>query len=428
MFLLSFVKSCGEVKFFRPSFTKVDKVPLIFNKSNIRVIFWFLLMNFFQVIAHRSNENPQTIGKWIPEAERLLDFNAPLSNWYGPSAAILMTPFTWLDGTQLFVATLFYFNLGLIFYFKIVNIFIPQLVYKYIALYFPFLNVYFFRLIDSSPDTVFEFFLLSALMWFCVSRNYPLILISGVLLAELRSGYWILIILVSLIFVLFKKDRKRLILLFTFPILLMILTLNLFIYGIFAPASEGARTAYFSNNQYAYLLESSYQIDHFFDGDNGPMLASCKTDEECQDNTLRDLNDFRRESSMSFLNKIDTYFFSVQKVPRLPGWFELDIENSAIKIGETRLSWLTVFASTVYFIFKSSLHILVIGALFIYLYSSKSHRKTFTLSWLFLPWLAGSIPAILFFAETRVWIVSEFLLIPVVLQIIEGSKKIFNRN
>jgi hypothetical protein len=397
------------------------------DKNKAPMMVWFLLMNLFQVVAHRTNENPQTIGKWIPEAERLLNLNAPMSNWYGPTAAILMTPFTWLDSTQLFVATLIYFNLGLVFYFKIVVVFIPQVFIKYIALYLPFFNLYLFRLIDSSPDTVFEFFLLSGLMWFCINRNYPLILIFGILLAELRSGYWVLIILMTLIFVLFKKDRKRLILLFTFPVLLLILTLNFFIYGIFAPASEGARTAYFSNNQYAYLLESSYQIDHFFDGDNGPMKISCKTDDECQENTLKDLNDFRRESAMSFLNKIDTYFFSVQKVPRLPGWFELDIENSVIKIGETRLSWLTVFASSVYFVFKSMLHILVIGALFIYFYSSKSHRKTITLSWLFLPWLAGSIPAILFFTETRVWIVSEIFLIPVVLQIIGINKKIFNR-
>jgi hypothetical protein len=424
--LLLYVKSYGEVQFFRPRFTKAVKVPLIVNKSNARVILWFLLMNLFQVVAHRTNENPQTIGKWIPEAERLLNLNAPISNWYGPTAAILMTPFTWLDSTQLFVATLVYFNLGIFFYFKIVNVFIPQTLIKYIALYLPFLNLYLFRLIDSSPDTVFEFFLLSGLMWYCINKNYPLILIFGILLAELRSGYWVLIILITLIFVLFKRDRKRLILLFTFPVLLVILTLNLFIYGIFAPASEGARTAYFSNNQYAYLLESSYQIDHFFDGDNGPMRISCKTDKECQENTLADLNDFKRESAMSFLNKIDTYFFSVQKVPRLPGWFELDIKNSTIKIGETRLSWLTVFASAVYFVFKSLLHILVISALFLYLFSPSSRRRHVTLSWLFLPWLAGSIPAILFFAETRVWIVSEFLLVPVVLQIIGSRKKFFN--
>jgi hypothetical protein len=192
------------------------------------------------------------------------------------------------------------------------------------------------------------------------------------------------------------------------------------LYGIFAPASEGARTAYFSNNKYAYLLEPTYQIDHFFDGNNGPMREKCNTDLECKQKLLIDIKSNKQETILSVLNKFDTYFFSVQKVPRLPGWFELDAKNSVIKIGDSNLSWSSTAASILYFIYKLILHLSVVICIFILLFNfSKKERKKIKLRLLLLPWLIGSIPAVLFFAETRVWIVSELLLILFSLEIFQ---------
>jgi hypothetical protein len=260
-------------------------------------------------------------------------------------------------------------------------------------------------------------------MWGVIKNKYLLFVIAGIALAELRSGYWILVLAISAILYLRNRTRKSLVSLIVFPALVIILFMNLILYGIFAPASEGARTAYFSNNKFAYLLESSYQIDHFFDGVNGPMQEFCKTDEQCNSYLLSDLKSYKKETIFSLMNKADSYFFSTQKVPRLPGWFELDTDNSSILIGNMRITWANTVASFLYFIFKSGLHIFFIfcSGVFLFIYT-RSTRKKINLNWLVLPWLLGSIPAILFFAETRVWIISELLLVPFIIQVIENLK------
>lgn len=389
---------------------KMSKIP-------IKLLTWLSAMTLILIFAHITNNNPQTIGKWIPSAKKLLNFDAPLDNWYGPTAAILMMPFSFLSTNYLFIVTLFYFIIGSFFYYKLVEEFLVNKYLNYIGLLIPFANLYLFRLIDSSPDTVFEFSLLTLLMWVVIKKKFILFVVVGIALAELRSGYWLLVLAMAILLVLRNRNRRSVISLIVFPSLLMILIINFFLYGIFAPASEGARTAYFSNNKYAYLLESTYQIDHFFDGDNGPMRTSCNDDEACRENLIIDLKNNKQETIFSLVNKFDTYFFSVQKVPRLPGWFELDAKNSVIKIGQSNMSWSVVAASFLYFVYKSILHISIIICIFVYIFNfSQKERKNVKLQWLVLPWLIGSIPAILFYAETRVWIVSELLLVPFILE------------
>ena len=394
------------------------------SKLPIKFITWITAMVAVLIFAHTSNNNPQTIGKWIPAAKRILNFDAPLDNWYGPTAALLMAPFSFLSINKLFLITLFYFILGSVFYYKLVTVFLTDKKLNFIGLTFPFLNLYLFRLIDSSPDTVFEYFILTLLMWALIKRHYILFLVAGILLSELRSGYWLLTLVLAILIFLKNKDGKGKICLLVFPSLLTILLINLNLYGIFAPASEGARTAYFSNNKYAYLLESSYQIDHFFDGVNGPMQVYCKTDKQCNESLIKDIKSNLPETVFSIMNKIDTYFFSVQKVPRLPGWYELDSTNSRILIGESNVNWVTALASSAYFIYKSILHLSLIMILGLYLfYFRKKERNLITLNWLFMPWLIGAVPAVLFFAESRVWIVSELLLVPFILQTFQISKQ-----
>jgi hypothetical protein len=391
--------------------------PKTISKLPVKFITWLSAMIFVLILAHITNDNPQTIGKWIPPAKKLLNLDAPLDNWYGPTAAILMMPFSFMSSNYLFLVTLFYFVLGSFFYYQLVEGFLVNRILNYIGLIIPFLNPYLIRLIDSSPDTVFEFFLLTLLMWAVVKNKHILFVVAGIGLSELRSGYWILTLLLALIIPIRCRTKRSAISLMVFPSLLTILIINFFLYGIFAPASEGARTAYFSNNKYAYLLESTYQIDHFFDGDNGPMRTNCQNDLACKENLLIDVRNNKQETIFSLLNKFDTYFFSVQKVPRLPGWFELDTKRSVIKIGESNLSWSSTAASILYFIYKSIWLISTVICIFLLIFNfSTKERKNIKLKLLALPWVIGSIPAVLFFAETRVWIVSELLLVPFLLE------------
>jgi hypothetical protein len=147
------------------------------------------------------------------------------------------------------------------------------------------------------------------------------------------------------------------------------------------------------------------------------MRTNCQNDLACKENLLIDVRNNKQETIFSLLNKFDTYFFSVQKVPRLPGWFELDTKSSVIKIGESNLSWNSTAASILYFFYKSILHISTVICIFLLIFNfSTRERKNIKLKLLALPWLIGSIPAVLFFAETRVWIVSELLLVPFLLE------------
>ena len=127
---------------------------------------------------------------------------------------------------------------------------------------------------------------------------------------------------------------------------------------------------------------------------------------------------------LNTLQKVDTYFFAVQKNPQLSGEFYLAPDQKSIILGANRDSWTLLIGSALYFIYRALLLIFTISAITI-LVIKPSIRENFLRHPVVLfctPYLTGSIAAIIFSTETRLKIVSELLLVPLVLYVFDSLK------
>jgi hypothetical protein len=208
--------------------------------------------------------------------------------------------------------------------------------------------------------------------------------------------------------------------------------INQAVFGSPALAGEAGMTAHFGHNKNWYLAMPKFDSDVFLStgGNMNTEMVTSRTKRFTQidDQELRAALIYIVENPKSvFLNtlqKLDTYFFAVQKNPQLSGEYYLAKDQKSIVIGENRDSWVIIFGSFVYFIYRSLLLILLIASITILIVLPKLrknliHEPQFLM---FVPYLFGSISAILFFTETRYKIVSELLLVPLVLSIFDIYK------
>jgi len=382
-------------------------------------IAWLASFLFLLCLAHFTNPNDQLIGNWLKYSKEIVGGGIPSDNWYGPSASILMIPFIHVE--NLFIATLIYAGLGANFYWLITEE-IQNRSFRLLSRIFPLFNVYLFRLLDSSGDTVFEFFLVSAFCYTIVKNRWVWFNVAGIALGELRSAYWIVYLGISL-YLLFKYKRSRLAkvkFLIVVPALVSVLTLNWLLYGVFSTAGEGGYTAFFTNNKSSYLVGNSFMVDHFAFGEAGPMTRRCEGLDPCNDHqlflkTAEENLEHPQAFAFNLLQKSAIYFFEPQKVPRIPGKFSLYEKEGFIKIEEQRLTTANLLASINYFFYRAFL-LVSFWFLALYIFIRKflvgSKPLENKLAYLCFPWLLGSITGILFVAETRLWIVMELMLIP----------------
>ena len=121
------------------------------------------------------------------------------------------------------------------------------------------------------------------------------------------------------------------------------------------------------------------------------------------------------------MQKLDSYFFDVQKVPHLPGSYVLDLSTKTIIIEDERLSWNLVLGNLVFEIQRTLLVTLgLLAAGFVLasrLLLEKSSWLRPKLWFLALPYFFGVVPGMLMYTETRFKIVSELLLVPLIAEI-----------
>jgi hypothetical protein len=115
----------------------------------------------------------------------------------------------------------------------------------------------------------------------------------------------------------------------------------------------------------------------------------------------------------SEIQKFDSHFFTIQKVPNLPGNYQLSSDEKSINIGNERLTWSLTFGYLLYAIYRAiwmllfAIVILWISLLVWNKLRLKSHEK-----YLPIPYLLGIIPGMIFYSETRFKICSELLIVP----------------
>ncbi len=394
---------------------------------------YLVLLGAELAAVNNASDLPIAIGNWIPKATQIASFQVPDDNFYGPGAALLLVPFLWLSD-KLFFVILFYFLMGSFAFWKITGS-IASTNGRIIARSALPLNFYLIWLINSSQDTVFEFFLIMWAIYFLLNSHYLSFSSLTFLLVLTRAGYWTFFLGTSLLlffYDLIKKRKLNLKKMAAVPLLIFISTFNYVNFQSLSPALEGGVTSYFSYSKYHYLALPKMDMDVFLSGRSGifqesidvkmdPSMSGADSNSKFQKMAIDSLSKNKKETLLGWMQKIDSYFFIVQKVPNLPGSYVLDIQNKRIEIQDERLTWRLVIGHFLFFIYRLLLvcaGLLAAGLLLAQkLYRGEVHSVIGRLWVLSLPYLFGVIPGVIFYTETRFKIVSELLLVPLIVKI-----------
>lgn len=413
------------------------------GKSNALLVAFVVFVQVELFAVNSASDLSPGTSNWIEKVQQILDLQIPTDNFYGPGAALLLSPFV-LVGLPTYVANHFYLALSAVGYWQICQA-IPSRIGRLIALFALPANVYLIWLIDSSQDTVFEFFLLTWSVYFLSRKRIGLFAITGFMLCETRAGYWVFYLGVSLLLFLrtMRSNSKRAARkLFAIYFLVASSIFNFVNYGSPSPALEGGLTAYFGYTKYHYLSLPKMDMDVFLSGPNGafstlngPEIPAGSTPAEInsiyQKAAIESALNNRKETVLGWMQKFDSYFFDVQKIPHLPGGYVLDQERNIISIGDERLSWNLIAGNLTYMIYRSALVVaglvsagLLVGLAFFQRNTLLSQLRLLPLA---LPFFFGAIPGIMIYTETRFKIVSELLLIPLIIEIWSRARKLKNQ-
>jgi len=207
-------------------------------------------------------------------------------------------------------------------------------------------------------------------------------------------------------------------------------------YGSPSPALEGGITAYDAYSKYYYLSHPKYDMDAFLAQtehplpeivqrklDNNPM-SEVEMDRAYYSAAISSALTNPKETILGLFQKIDSYFFAVQKIPNLPGEYVLNAEKKQIDILNERKSWPLIVGHIVYQVYRSLWLILGIMALGFLFLRRKKYEIDSRLYYLVAPWLCGAIAGLLYYTETRYKIVPEMILVPLIAIIWSEEKRI----
>ena len=412
------------------------------TRQNQIALFGYGALNLLAIIlVNRASDLPILLGNWEKKATALSQLNFPGDNFYPPGSAILLVPFLWAKPNYE-IAVFFYFTAASLIYFLICNRVIQRRKFRLVALAALPLNPYLLWTCNSGQDTVFELFLMLSFVALLVRGRFLWSLAPLYLLCLVRPAYWTLLILFPLFLVVRNLKRKEIIVrkkfaLLPFAALVMTLALNVLAFGAPNLATESGLTAHFSHNTYYYLSMPKFDMDVFLSkgGNMDPtkVLANSNRFRSVKDVELRAALVSIVENPKSFflntLQKVDSYFFAVQKTPQLPGSYYLSEDRKAIVIENERLGWVLIVGNAFYFIYRALLLVSGIAAftLFVTHFRRNGIRLTNHLGYFLLPYLAGAIPGILYYTESRFKVVSELLLVPLIVVVISNYQESIRR-
>ncbi len=389
------------------------------------------------VLVNKVSDLPVVAGNWEWKAALLANFQNPNDNFYPPGAAILLIPFLGIK-PHYEIVVYFYFTLSAVIYYLICTKIIKNKLYLYFALSALTLNPYLLWLVNSSLDIVYELFLLLSGFALILSRKIFISYLPLYLLCLTRPAYWpcfLVLPLVARYFHIKNKDNalisKKLL---TIPFLFLFLTLsiNQIMFKSPAIAGEAGITSHYGHHKFWYLAMPKFDSDVFLNlgGNMDTKKFLSKTDKfsNIKDEEYRaaliSITENPKSLVLNTLQKADTYFFAVQKNPQLSGKYYLSPDQKSIIIGSNRDSWPLIFGSVFYFFHRILLLIFAIAAATLVI-ALPVFRKILTNKpeiLFFVPFFFGSIPALLVTTETRLKIVSELLLIPLIASVFDNFR------
>ena len=408
------------------------RVGKLVRLNNAKISIIFLLVGFIEMYCvMKLTDLPPTLDNWQKKATLLLHFHAPEDNFYPPGSALLLIPFLWAT-PKFIVANYFYWLLGILGVVALSDK-IKNLKLRVIIILFIVLDPYLVWLCYSSQDTVFEFCILLWSTYFLIHRKYIIYIFTFYLLCLIRPSYWLTFLFIgAFLFIYQNKSRKLSNKIWLIPFIFLFATLgiNKYIFNSYEIASESGITAYFSHNKYFYLSLPKFDMDVFLSKGGHMEIPTNNGKTDYQNAAIESIKQNPKEIVLGSLTKIDSYIFSSQKVPNLPGEYYLSADGKSIQIGPERLQWSLVIGNFIYAIHRGlmfTMLLLTIGAIVISrLRNSRIIR--FEEFVLISPWIIGFIPGLVFYTETRFKIVSEILLVILIGTLIdELSKKTANK-
>ena len=413
-------------------FMKFVKNLMITNKF---MLFYGFTCTLIAVFAAQFLDLPPLIGNWENKAWSILHLNLT-DNYYPPGAALALIPFLW-SGPNFWPAIFFYYGLSAIVYFELCKV-VPNKKLRIFALIALPANTYLTWLCLTSADQVIELLTLLLFGLFAVRKRFVLSLFCGFLLCFTRPAYWIAYILI--IFLLAKEQKIGKIRIRRFLkqgaaiwVLLAVLTFNKITFGSINLATSSYDTIFYSHEKFHYLSLPKFDMDVLLK--NGPS-----TDPQIVANNsyqLTFIKDYKtRAAFVSILNnpqqfifaqiqKLDSYFFPIQKIPNLPGNYQLSKDEKSILIGEERLTWPLTFGYVIFALYRAVWMLLFAGTL-VWLGLLIVSRGNFNRAekYLLIPYMVGIVPGFLYYVETRFKICSELLVIPLHLIALNSLKEL----
>jgi|688.fasta_scaffold187068_2 hypothetical protein len=378
---------------------------------------------------------PLIIGNWEDKSWSILNFTLN-DNYYPPGASLALIPFLW-NGPDFWLAIYFYYAVSAIIYFKICS-YINLGRGKIVALVALPLNFYLTWLCLTSADQVVELTFLLSLGYSAIKSKFYLSLVYGFLLCFTRPSYWPAYMLI--IYFLAKNASKEQEYKSNLVkkgaaiwVLFGVLTFNQVVFSSTNLSSSSQDTLFYSHQKFHYLTLPKFDMDVFLqNGASTNYIQVTKKSDKfdfIDDLKLRAVLVSIFENPHRFIfseiQKFDSHFFTIQKVPNLPGDYQLSPDENSIKIGNERLTWSLTFGYLLYAIYRA-IWMLLFSIVILWvslLVWNKLRLKPFE-KYLPIPYLLGIIPGLIFYSETRFKICSELLIVPLGMFAFKNIKKL----
>jgi len=396
---------------------------------------YVLICLAIMLLASSFLDLPPLIGNWENKAWSII--NLELSdNYYPPGAAIALIPFLWA-GPEFWPAIYFYYSLSAGVYFKLCQ-FVTSNKLRLIALIALPANSYLTWLCLTSADQVIELLTLLLFGYNAAKSRFKLALFFGFLLCFTRPAYWIgyLIIIYLMGKQRIREDRRTKQIFQRSAavwVLLGVLSFNQIVFGSSNLSTSSSDTIFFSHQKYHYLSLPKFDMDVFLKNGQstnpGSVVKNTNKLEFIEDPKTRgalvSILDNPQRFVFAEIQKLDSYFFPIQKVPNLPGQYELSPDEKSIIIGDERLTWSLTIGHVVFAIYRAFWMLLLACTLtwFALLLFSRT-RFSGPEKYLLIPFMAGVIPGLLYYVETRFKICAELLAVPLHLIALQNLKQL----
>jgi hypothetical protein len=382
-------------------------------------MFYAISCTLLLIIIAQFIDLPYLFGNWEIKARSILNFNLT-DNFYPPGAALALIPFLWA-GPTFSIGVFFYYLLSAFTYHKLCNIIENPKLRKVALLALP-ANPYLSWLCLTSADQVVELLFLLLFIYFAIKDKFVYAIFLGWMLCLTRPAYWVAYIIILAFFKLkISNNIWRKAILRCSGLIMLIITLfgNVMIFSSPNLSTSSGLTFLYSHNKYHYLSLPKFDMDVFLNDQMNPgkIIGNSNKFSFVKDEYTRagliSIEENPKQFMLASLQKINSYFFSVERVPNLPGQYYLSQDAKTIVIGNERLSWSIVIGNTLYLIYRST-WMLFFSITITYLLIRKIQRDKISNREviLFLPYLCGIVPGLLYYVETRFKICAELVLVP----------------